>query len=129
MRMAVNNQVSTARVREAADYFNKFLKEKWKVPEDELEVADPAFGLMAKEATYAASLFLNPVSRGVYSIHLQEQKIDTNLIPDLNTCRHIITTVASYSTGIRKFPRPDIQELGIACDSLVKCIEALERKK
>ena len=128
IRVAVNDSLSTSRVKDAADYFNSFLEEKWKGPKTELKV-DDKFGLMAKEATYAASLFLNPLSRGIYSLNLQEQKIDTIFIPDTKMCKHIMTTVANYSIGKRKFPRPDIQELAIICDSLVKSIEALERKK
>jgi hypothetical protein len=127
--MAVNNQVSTNRVREAGNYFYKLLKENWKVRENELEVDNPTFGLMVKEAAYAASLFLNPISTGKYSLHLKEQEIDTGFIPDEKMCKHIITTVACYSTGTRKFTRADIQELGDACNSLVKCIETLEKGK
>ena len=141
--MAVNNQVSTRKVEEAGNYFYKILKDNWKVPEEKLRVDDTTFGLMAKEAVYAASLFLNPISRGIYSAYLQDQKNNTDMIPNYlqdqkintdpipseKTCRHIITTVSTYSVGNREFPRPDIQELGDVCSSLVKCINAVEAGK
>lgn len=125
--MAVNNEVSTENVKKAGEYFSQVLRVNWKKPEKEIKVDDSTFGQMAKEAVYAASMFLHPISRGLYAIRLQEKKISTDIIPDEKKCKHVVTIASCYSTGKRDFPRADIQEMQHVCDSLVKCINATKK--
>lgn len=121
--MAVNNPESTLKVKKAVKYFETLSKENWEVPYGELEISDPKFGLMIKEAAYAATVFMNPVLNGCLLInHSNPEKV-------ISDSRHVSTMCATYVSGNRKFTRGDIQQLEGVCYSLVKCVEALEIKK
>ena len=77
--MAVNNEVSTENVKKAGEYFSQVLRVNWKKPEKEIKVDDSTFGQMAKEAVYAASMFLHPI-RGERHPYLRSVLCPTSII-------------------------------------------------
>ena len=125
--MAVNNRESTNLTRQAVVYFNNFLERKWREPGESLCVEEQEFGYRIKEAGNAVALLFNPIFRGFATLALGEDS--ASIIPSYKEVRHVSTICSTYADGKRELPRGDIQELSGICDSLVKCIEAIERTK
>jgi hypothetical protein len=123
--MSVNDSECTRGVREAAEYFNGWLKENWKVPYGQIEVKDENFKPMLDRALYAASVFNNEFFRKTSGLKMIENDKEFP-VPDGQTFTHIANMCASYAMGNRKFSRHDMEDSGRACSSLVRCLELMD---